>query len=313
MIKPAAFAALRSARPNFLLLAPVCVLLGVVVAAQGNIPLDGLSAFIALIGAAFAHVSVNALNEYEDFCSGLDLRTSRTPFSGGTGNLVAHPHLANQVQALGLASLAFTVLCGLFLLVRMGWGLLPIGVLGLGLIYFYTSHINHSHWLCLIAPGLGFGPLMVLGTYYAITGAWSAGAAVASLIPFFLVNNLLLLNQFPDLEPDRSVGRDTLPIALGLAGALQVYGLLALLAFVSLGLGVAAGLLPPGALLGLLGIPAALVVYLSVRRILGQGGGLVPALLGPMGINVALTLVTPLLMSLGMWLWPLMQNAKVLN
>lgn len=309
MITPATFTALRSARPNFLLLAPVCVLLGVGVAVQGQIPVDGLSVVIALIGAAFAHVSVNALNEFEDFCSGLDLRTSRTPFSGGTGTLVAHPHLAYQVQALGLASLGFTALCGLILLVRIGWGLLPIGILGLGLIYFYTSRINYNHWLCLIAPGLGFGPLMVLGTYYAITGAWSASAAVASLIPFFLVNNLLLLNQFPDLEPDRSVGRDTLPIALGLAGALQVYGLLALLAFVSLALGVAAGLLPPGALLGLFGMPAALVVYLAVRRILGQDGGLLPALLGPMGINVALTLVTPLLMSLGMWLWPLMQDA----
>lgn len=311
MITPPIITALRTARPNFLLLAPVCVLLGLGVAAQGQAPLDGLSAFIALIGAAFAHVSVNVLNEYEDFRSGLDLRTSRTPFSGGTGTLVAHPHLANQVQALGLASLGFTALCGLFLLVRVGWGLLPIGILGLGLIYFYSSRINYSHWLCLIAPGLGFGPLMVLGTYYATTSTWSASAVVASLIPFFLVNNLLLLNQFPDLEPDRSVGRDTLPIALGLAGALQVYGLLALLAFVSLGLGVAGGFLPPGALLGLVGMPAALVVYLAVRRLLGQGGSLIPALLAPMGINVALTLVTPLLMALGMWLWPEMGYVRV--
>jgi 1,4-dihydroxy-2-naphthoate octaprenyltransferase len=145
---------------------------------------------------------------------------------------------------------------------------------------------------------------MVLGTHYAITGAWSGSAAVASLIPFFLVSNLLLLNQFPDVEADRSVGRDNLPIALGLNSALQVYGLFALLAFLGLGLGVIAGLLPSGALLGLVTLPAALVVYLAVRRILGQGGSLVPALLAPMGINVALTLATPVLMALGIWLWP---------
>ena len=130
------------------------------------------------------------------------------------------------------------------------------------------------------------------------------GAAVASLVPFFLVNNLLLLNQFPDVEPDRSVGRDTLPIALGLEGALPVYGLFALLAYLSLGLGVAASLLPPGALVGLLGLPASLVVYLAVRRILSQGGSLLPALQAPMGINVALTLATPVFMVLGIWLWP---------
>ncbi len=304
MTKSDPFAVMGSTRPSFLLLAPVCVLLGVMTAASGNLPLDGLSLIIALIGAAIAHVSVNALNEYEDFRSGLDLRTSRTPFSGGSGTLVAHPHLARQVQGIGLASLALTALCGLFLLFRSGWGLLPLGVLGLGLIYFYTSRINHNRWLCLIAPGLGFGPLMVLGTHYAITGAWSGSAAVASLIPFFLVSNLLLLNQFPDVEADRSVGRDNLPIALGLNSALQVYGLFAILAFLGLGLGVIAGLLPSGALLGLVTLPAALVVYLAVRRILGQGGSLVPALLAPMGINVALTLATPVLMALGIWLWP---------
>ena len=304
MTKPANLAALGSTRPNFLLLPPVSVLLGVVVAANANLPLDGGAALIALIGAALAHISVNALNEYEDFRSGLDLRTSRTPFSGGTGTLVAHPHLAWQVHLIGLISLALTALCGLILSVRVGWGLLPIGALGMGLIYFYTSRINHYHWLCLIAPGLGFGPLMVLGTHYAITGAWSMGAAVASLVPFFLVNNLLLLNQFPDVEPDRSVGRDTLPIALGLEGALPVYGLFALLAYLSLGLGVAASLLPPGALVGLLGLPASLVVYLAVRRILSQGGSLLPALQAPMGINVALTLATPVFMVLGIWLWP---------
>ena len=30
-----------------------------------------------------------------------------------------------------------------------------------------------------------------------------------------LVNNLLLLNQFPDVDADRAVGRNTLPMRLG--------------------------------------------------------------------------------------------------
>ncbi|MBP8024034.1 MAG: hypothetical protein KAY71_01320, partial [Chromatiaceae bacterium] len=60
----------------------------------------------------------------------------------------------------------------------------------------------------------------------------------------------------------------------------------------------------PGALVGLLGLPASLVVYLAVRRILSQGGSLLPALQAPMGINVALTLATPVFMVLGIWLWP---------
>jgi len=42
---------------------------------------------LALLGAFLAHVSVNTLNEYYDFKSGLDLETIRTPFSGGSGAL----------------------------------------------------------------------------------------------------------------------------------------------------------------------------------------------------------------------------------
>ncbi len=41
---------------------------------------------------------------------------------------------------------------------------------------------------------------------------------------FFLVSNLLLLNQFPDLEADRSAGRRHLPIVLGRPSSSQVFG-----------------------------------------------------------------------------------------
>lgn len=42
---------------------------------------------------------------------------------------------------------------------------------------------------------------MVMGTHFALTGEYSATAGLASLVPFFLVSDLLLLNQFPDVEP----------------------------------------------------------------------------------------------------------------
>ncbi len=286
-------------RPPFLLLTPVCVLLGLAIAMMEDAPVDWIAAALAMIGAVSAHVSVNSLNEYEDFRSGLDLRTERTPFSGGSGTLVAHPSVAEQARWIGLASLALTAACGLVLLWRAGLGLLPIGAVGLALVYFYTSKINHHRWVCLIAPGVGFGPLMVVGSYYAATGTWSWGAAVASLVPFFLVSNLLLLNQFPDVEADRSVGRDNLPVALGLHRSLQVYILSAMLAYASVALGVTLGLLPYGALLALLTLPIPVLVYLGVNRTLRQGGPLAPGIVPPMGLNVVLTLLTPGLLTLG--------------
>ncbi|MEA3273842.1 MAG: prenyltransferase [Pseudomonadota bacterium] len=291
-------------RPAFLVLTPVCVLLGLAAVATGGVAVDWFAAALTLIGAIAAHVSVNALNEYEDFRSGLDFRTDRTPFSGGSGTLVAHPELASQAQIIGLGSLFVSAACGLILLSRAGWGLLPVGLLGLALVCFYTTRINHNRFLCLIAPGLGFGPLMVVGTHYAVTGGWSLSAAVASLVPFFLVSNLLLLNEFPDAEADRSVGRDTLPVGAGLPYSLRVYGLFALFAYLSIALGVAVGALPGGALLGLLTLPVVVLVYAGVNKALKEGGSLVPRIAPLLGLNVAVALITPALVAIGLLLTP---------
>ena len=76
---------LQSMRGPFLVLTPVCVLLGVGTVVANKAPVDWSLLFLCLLGALLAHISVNALNEYADFRSGLDLATLRTPFSGGSG------------------------------------------------------------------------------------------------------------------------------------------------------------------------------------------------------------------------------------
>jgi len=74
-------------RPNFLVLTPACVLLGIATAFWSGASLDPVIIILILAGALLAHTSVNALNEYHDFKSGLDLVTEATPFSGGTKTL----------------------------------------------------------------------------------------------------------------------------------------------------------------------------------------------------------------------------------
>jgi len=69
--------------------------------------------------------------------------------------------------------------------------------------------------------------------------------------PFFLVNNLLLLNQFPDVAADRAGGRQHFVIAHGLRAGAAVYAVFHAGAFLSLAASVALGWLPPLALLGL--------------------------------------------------------------
>ena len=293
MSKP--FLWLGPARLPFLILTPACVLLGVACVQWTHGHINLLEAALVLLGAMAAHISVNAFNEYQDFHSGLDAMTQRTPFSGGSGVLPVHPELAGTTLALAVGCLAVSMGVGLYFVALRGPALMPLGIAGVTLVLIYTQWITRHPLLCLMAPGLGFGPLMILGTHVALTGAYSGTAAAASLVPFFLVNNLLLLNQFPDAEADRRVGRRHLLVTAGAAVAARWYAALTVLAFLSIPLGVLLGLLPAGALLGLLALALALPTAGDVLAHALEVKRLLPA----MARNVLINLLTPMLMAIG--------------
>jgi 1,4-dihydroxy-2-naphthoate octaprenyltransferase len=287
-------ARLGPARVPFLLLPPVCVALGYATACRENPSIPIVSIILALIGAIASHVSVNSFNEYYDFKSSLDAKTTRTPFSGGSGTLQARPELAGWAMRLAIGSALLTAAIGIYFTVTMGPGILPLGIGGLLVVLTYSAAVRNP-FFCLVAPGLGFGPFMVMGTHFVLTGHYSWTAAIVSLIPFFLVNNLLLLNQFPDVEADRSVGRKNLPIASGLKVSALVYALFTVFAYGSIAAGVLLGLLPVLSLIGiatiLLGIPAMIGAF--------KNSGTIPKLVPAMGLNVVINLVTPLLLAAG--------------
>ena len=276
-------------RVPFLALTIVCVLLGIATAfhAQGRVAWP--VAALALVAALAAHVSVNALNEYLDFRSGLDLRTHRTPFSGGSGVLPADSSAAPLALAIAVISFVIAAAIGLGLVAMRTTLLAPLGLAGLLLIVAYTSWITRHPLACLIAPGLGFGPLMVVGTHIAVAGRYDPAAGVAALVPFFQVNALLLLNQFPDVEADREVGRRHLPIAWGRPRAARMFVALHVAAYLSLIAGVAVGVLPWPCLLGLATLALAIPAMLDVMRRPDD----LPSLLPAMGRNVVVNLLTP--------------------
>jgi 1,4-dihydroxy-2-naphthoate octaprenyltransferase len=285
-------------RIPFLVLTPACVAVGVGTAYWQIHEMNWLHTLLILIGAVSAHISANSFNEYFDFKSGLDSKTRRTPFSGGSGMLPAHPEM--ERTALSLAGVAFTVTTaiGLYFVWLRGWQLLPIGIFGLFLLVTYTIWWVYHPILCLIAPGLGFGVLVVMGTHFALTGTYSWTSFIASLIPTFLVSDLLLLNQFPDVEADRSIGRKHFPIAIGRKASSILYGVLLLLAYLSVIAGVIMELLPIFSLIALLTAILAWRAYQGTH----QNAENIPALIPSMGMNVIINLVTPLLLAVGLFI-----------
>jgi 1,4-dihydroxy-2-naphthoate polyprenyltransferase len=287
---------LRAARPNFLILTPVCLFMALAAAWSAGFRPDAVLIALVLVAGLLAHAAVNWLNEWEDFRSGLDLATERTPFSGGSGALPAVPAASTAVLTAGVVGLSVVALIGLYLVAHVGTGLLVPGLVGMGLVVAYTTWITRRALLCLVAPGLGFGPIMIAGTYYALTGHYSPTIVLASLTPMFLISGLLLINQFPDLEPDRQHGRHHLPILQGRKAAAHVFLGLMILAYLTPVIGVIIGMLPTMTLLVLVPVPAALLVARRAIRHADEPEKLVPWL----GLNVATLMMTIILLGVGL-------------
>lgn len=285
----------RQTRPHFLILTPVCFTLGASMAISKAGAINIRYLVVSFLGALAAHIAVNVLNDYFDFRSGLDLRTSPTPFSGGSGILPRKYMSPSAALSFGLASFSVTVAVGAYFLLARGWGILLVGLPGLLLVGVYTQCLTRSPVLCSLAPGLGFGPCMVLGSYYVLQGSYGWTAVAASLVPGFLVSNLLLLNQFPDTQADRSIGRRHLPIVIGKSRSARVYAALALSTYVWIVLTVCVGLLPLPTLVALLPLPLAVKTIIGVQKHAEQREALIPLL----GQNVGFTLATPALLAIG--------------
>jgi 1,4-dihydroxy-2-naphthoate octaprenyltransferase len=289
-------AVLGPMRVPFLLLTPACVSLGITAAIHSGAKINPLYILLVLVGALGTHISVNSFNEYDDFKSGLDARTQRTPFSGGSGTLPGNPAKARTALMTALVSFGIVALTGIYFTWRWGLALLPLGLLGMITIIVYTPWLTRAPFLCLIAPGIGFGPLMVMGTYFALTGEYSWMAFVASMVPFFLVSNLLLLNQFPDVEADKTVGRRHFPILIGRHLSSLIFASFLILTYISIVVGVGLSILPIASLLGLS------TLILAVPLIKGSimHADDIRELIPYMGNNVLVNLITPVLVAIGL-------------
>ncbi len=292
----------KSARPPFLILTPVCILFAYAIAMQQVAQPNLADTLLILLGALAAHIAVNQLNEYQDFQSGLDLNTRRTPFSGGSGALPENPHGARGVLLSALICLALMCWVGIHFVASKGaMVLLPMGFLGFLLIIGYTKYVNRWPWLCLLAPGFGFGILMVLSSVILLGETITLSAALLALIPFLQVNNLLLLNQFPDIDADKEVGRNHFSIAYGVAAAASAFRLVAILPFVIIVGMIVCNMLPLLSAIALLTLIPAWMSAQAANKY-QQNIAQHPQF---MGMNVMVTLLTPTLLALSLLFAPM--------
>ena len=279
-------------RPQFLILSVVLAFLGTSIAWYDGYFHLGY-ALLAGFGLLLTHISVNTLNDYFDYRSGVDLVTRRTPFSGGSGILPAALLSPKQVFWLGTSSFLLAAGIGVFFILVQGWLLLPLLLLAAVCILFYTPVILKMPWPEWVA-GLGLGVLPILGLYFAQAAQYNWHAVIAAVPSGILVHNLLLLNEFPDTEADAQAGRRTLPIIMGGARASLIYAAFTIAIYLWIIGWVIAGVMPVFSLIALLTLPFALKAIKGSRKH-QEMAQLVPA----MGSNVLVVLLTQLLLGIG--------------
>jgi len=279
-------------RPQFLLLSVVLVFLGTCIAWYDGAFHLGY-ALLAFVGLLLTHISVNTLNDYFDYKSGIDLEVQRTPFSGGSGILPLGALKLRQVFWLGLGSLLLAIPIGIYFVIVSGWQLVPLLVVAALCVVLYTPVILKTYWPEW-APGLGLGALPVMGAYFVQAGEYTWPLVIASVPSFILVHNLLFINEFPDVEADRKGGRRTTPIVIGKAKASIVYSALTIAVYLWIIGGVIARVMPIYCLIALLTLPFAIKAIRGSMQY-NDMSKLVPALAN----NVLVVLITQLLLGVG--------------
>ena len=207
----------------------------------------------ALAGAVLLHSGTNIVNEIYDVRQGID-----TIVSPRASHAIVKGRMSERAAfAVAGTAFALAVGVGIYLLALRGPAIAVLGLLGLVGGWGYTAPPLQYKYRALGVPlvFLLMGPLMVVGSYFAVTGMWSPVAAVLSVPVGLLVAAILHGNEWRDISEDTRAGIVTLSSRIGREWAHYGYVGLVLGAYMSLGLSVAFGLLPPATLLAILSLP----------------------------------------------------------
>tara|TARA_Y100000310_G_scaffold345384_1_gene464347 strand:+ start:1546 stop:2460 length:915 start_codon:yes stop_codon:yes gene_type:complete len=290
---------LKALRVPFITATIVPVLLGSVVAWHLIDSFNWLYFFLVLIGVSFLHFGTNLANDYYDHKSNNDeANETPTQFSGGSRVIQDGLLAPKKILYVALAFFTLGAAIGLYL----SWALQSVEILLLGVVgiffgYFYTAgpfKFGYRGFGEFIV-GLCFGPLVVLGSYYVQTGFFSSTALLASIPVGILITLVLYINEFPDYNADKSVGKKTLVVAFNKQKAMHLYHFFLLLVYLSILSFILIGFFPVWTLITFITLPLAVKVYLVSKKHFNEIQELLPA----NAMTIALHLSIGLLLSVG--------------
>ncbi len=174
-----------------------------------------IPALLCLAFAILAQIASNFSNEYYDFKNGIDQK-GRIGFRRGVTEGEIAPQAMKRATFL---TLLIAAIIGCLLLLYGTWWLIFIGVMILlfALAYSTGPYPLSHHGLGDIAVILFFGIVPVTLTCYLQSGSWN-GLHIAlptSISIGLLAANVLIVNNYRDMEDDTIVGKRTTVVIFG--------------------------------------------------------------------------------------------------
>ncbi|MEQ8857507.1 MAG: prenyltransferase [Pseudomonadales bacterium] len=189
-------------------------------------PQEGWRLLLVSVGLVFAHAASNLLNDYVDWLVGLDrdsyfrLRYGAHPLAQGLMGATTH---ALMLLLTGAAALGFGLLVG----AMAGTPAYVLAGAGALVLLTYTWPLKRLG-LGEIAVFVVWGPLMVGGVYWVVSGDWGPEIGVLSAIAGLGPTVVVLAKHTDKARDDGARGVRTLPVLLGPVWAPRLLALVAL-------------------------------------------------------------------------------------
>ncbi|MBN1591818.1 MAG: prenyltransferase [Candidatus Coatesbacteria bacterium] len=223
---------IRLSRPEFHLIALLPFVLGNLLAEFYGHPTSLSIMVLGAIGTVLIMLITYYLGEYFDYESDC-INRRYNAFSGGSRVLPAGqirreaPLIAALVLLLPVAAVGLL----LHFYFRCGPYTIPLGVLGLAAGVFYSSKpvqwAYHGFGELLI--GICYGWLAVNTGYYLQTGSFHLIGTFVALPVMTSIMAVILMNEMPDRDADKAVGKQNLVVLLGPKLSMMLYRFLILL------------------------------------------------------------------------------------
>ncbi len=254
----------KAARAPFLIVSFIPAVLGGIIAYYNGF-FDWTIFILATVGIVMAHSAGDFVDDYFDYING-NLGNKEQQFHDSP--LISGKVTLRQVLIATIICLAIAAGIGVYLLFEIGMPVLYLMLAGTFIVLFYTSPPVRLNYRGLGETALffAFGPMIVVGVYYVLTGTITWEPVFASLpLGIFTMNVGIVSNTF-DYEDDVKNGKRCIPVRFGQAFAVRLIIIGTILAYLSIAAGVILGFMPTWTLISLATIPLATGVIVKTNK-----------------------------------------------